>query len=455
MGSKLSGSPLKKRVLEAGAWAFGGHAASQLFRLASNLLMTRLLLPEMFGIMAVANLVIMGTSLLSDLGIKQNVVRSNRGSDPVFLGTAWTVQIGRGIVLSVFVLLVAAALALANESNLFPAGSAYAAPVLPQVIAMLSLAPLINGFQSIAVALANRNMAIRQLVRIKLFSQLISLLPMVAWAVHFRSIWALVVGALVAEFVNCVLSHSMLHGDRYRCQFDRSAFREIVTFGKWMLLSSVLGFFALKGDRILLAGFLDSKTMGLYAIATLIVLSTRGVIVAVVRTISLPALSEVIRNRPHELRRIYYEFRIVIDVVSGFALGCLFVSGHTIVNFLFSESFHGAGRMVEILSVSLLEARYVLASQCFVAFGKPKLLSHINLVRLISIYTLLPLAYHFAGLEGALWVAGGIGLLSVPMILYFKYTLGFLSLRKEFIILPPILLGYLAGQIINSLYSYL
>ena len=193
--------------------------------------------------------------------------------------------------------------------------------------------------------------------------------------------------------------------------------------------------------------------MGLYAIAILIVFSARGTIVGVVRTVSLPALSEIVRLRPHDLRRVYYEFRLPVDIVSGFFIGFLFVCGQNVINILYNESFHGAGVMVQILSISLLDSRYILANQCFVAFGKPQLRSHVMLVRLIVVYSLLPLAYGVWGLEGALWVAGGSGLFAVPLILYFKHKLGFLSLRKELLVIPPILFGYMAGLGFNASYE--
>jgi hypothetical protein len=60
---------LRQRVLKAGAWTLAGFGASQVIRFGSNLLMTRLLVPEMFGVMAVANVVMVGLSLFSDIGL--------------------------------------------------------------------------------------------------------------------------------------------------------------------------------------------------------------------------------------------------------------------------------------------------------------------------------------------------------------------------------------------------
>ena len=56
-------------------------------RLISNLILTRLLVPELFGLMALVNTFIQGLFLFSDVGIATSIIRSPRGDDPVFLNT--------------------------------------------------------------------------------------------------------------------------------------------------------------------------------------------------------------------------------------------------------------------------------------------------------------------------------------------------------------------------------
>ncbi len=73
--------------------------ASQGIRLGGNLIMARLLMPEMFGIMVIATTVSVVLHLLSDVGFRQNIIQSPRGNDPAFLNTVWTAQIIRGFIL--------------------------------------------------------------------------------------------------------------------------------------------------------------------------------------------------------------------------------------------------------------------------------------------------------------------------------------------------------------------
>ena len=116
--------------MRAGRWSLLGFAASQGIRLVSTLVMTRLLAPSMFGVMAVAVMVNVVASLLTDLGVRQNIVQSHRGNDPVFLNTAWTVQIIRGFIIWSLALLLSFALWLAGRLGYLSGDTVYALPIL-------------------------------------------------------------------------------------------------------------------------------------------------------------------------------------------------------------------------------------------------------------------------------------------------------------------------------------
>ena len=139
---------LRQRVLRAGGWSVAGFALSQVIRFGTNLVMTRLLAPEMFGVMTIAQMVMIGLMLFSDLGLRLNIIQSRRGSDPVFLNTAWVTQILVGCLLALGAILVASSLALANHLGLLPPESTYAAPTLPYVLAALGFERLMAGFES-------------------------------------------------------------------------------------------------------------------------------------------------------------------------------------------------------------------------------------------------------------------------------------------------------------------
>ena len=68
-------------------------------RLGSNLILTRLLVPEAFGTMALVNALVMGLTMFSDMGTGPAIQKCAHGDEPEFLDTVWSVQAIRGGVL--------------------------------------------------------------------------------------------------------------------------------------------------------------------------------------------------------------------------------------------------------------------------------------------------------------------------------------------------------------------
>jgi O-antigen/teichoic acid export membrane protein len=451
--NKQSGS-LRQRIFRAGIWTLGGYAAGQALRLGSNLIMTRLLAPEMFGIMALANVVMVGLALFSDIGIHQSIVRSQAGRTPAFLNTAWTIQILRGVILWLVALSIAGAFYLLGHLRWFPADSTYANPALPGVVAALSFTALIGGFVSTRQATANRDLALGRVTLVELGSQIVALLSMILWAMIDRSIWALVAGTLIGSFAKTFLSHTVLPGEKNRFHLDRQIAREILGFGKWIVLSSVLGFLALNSDRLMLGGMIDAGTLGLYSIAIFIVGALQDVLARLGANIAFPAFSEVVRERPAALREVYYKFRLPLDAAALVAMGLLMSSGHLLISLLYDHRYQAAGPMVEILCIGLFEVRYWLAGQCFIALGKPKLMVPGIVIRLIVIFCFLPVAFSLWGLKGALWVIGVNTLFSLPLTIFLKVKCGLWNIRRELMVLPLLPVGYFLGLLVSQMIGW-
>jgi len=437
---------LKTRVLHAGIWTLIGYGVSQALRLGSNLIMTRLLVPEMFGVMAIANIILYGLALFSDFGLGQSIIQSRRGEDPVFLNTAWVVQILRGAVLCVVAMLIALALYFAGMFHLLPEGSAYANDILPAVVLALSFSALISGFESNKLALARRKLELGRVTQIELVSQAMALCFMLGWAMLHRSVWALVAGALVSVLVRVILSHTLLSGPKNKMAWDRESFREIIGYGKWVFLSSILGFLLASGDRLMLGGLVDAKMLGLYSIAFLMVSSIQQVMGKLIDNISFPLLSEVIRDKPEQLLGKYYKLRTPIDIVLLLLTGILFFSGHVVIDMLYDGRYSSAGPMLEILSLALFETRFGVTGQYYMARGTPRLLIPLIGCRLVPLYIMLPIVFKFYGFNGALWVIATNSFFSIPLTYYYKKINGILDIKRELMVLPALLAGAIIGK---------
>ena len=192
---------LKRKVIQGSVLVMAGFAVSSALRLGGNLVLTRLLFPEAFGLMAIVQVVVVGVQLFSDMGIRGSIIYHERGEDSAFLNTAWTLQIMRGV----FLWLVIAAIT-------WPATTFYEKPELLVLLPVVGLSAIIDGLSSTALFTLIRRIDPARQVMLELGTTLISLCVMIAWAMIWRSIWALVAGALVMALTNAICSHLLIPG---------------------------------------------------------------------------------------------------------------------------------------------------------------------------------------------------------------------------------------------------
>jgi O-antigen/teichoic acid export membrane protein len=445
---------LKARVLNAGGWLFIMYGLNLTIRIGSNLLMTRLLLPEMFGVISMANIVLVGLAMFSDLGLKQCIVRSERGHDPAFLNTVWVVQILQGALLWLIALGISFLVWFADLIRAIPVDSAYSDPILPYVIGFLSSAVVIHGFASTKYHEASRTLRLGRVAQVEIISQIVGLLCMLAWVSIDRSIWALVAGGISSSIARTCLSHVWLPGPSNGWHWDSAAFREIVRFGKWMFLSSNLGFLVNNGDRLLLGGMVDSKLLGIYAIASLMFSAIEQVFGTVISEITFPALSEIARERRAELKTSYYRLQIIIASLTYASAGVLMGAGQAVITALYDPRYAQAGWMLRLLAVALLAVPWRSAILCFLALGMPKVFSIVLAIRMVTLFAAVPVGFHLFGLPGAL---GGIVLSHfsyLPAVIFYSAKSGLLDIRKELMMLPVAALGFAVGKLVEMAMGY-
>ena len=436
---------LRSRVLKASGWLVGGNISSQALRLFSNLILTRLLVPEAFGLVAAVNILYFALVMFSDLGVWQSVVKSDRGTQAKFLGTAWSVQLLRGILLCVVVLMIAAGFHLAGRAGYFQLGTVYSDPRLPPMIAVFSICALLQGLESMKLACAQRDLQVAYLARLEIGSQLLAMVVTLGLAVTTHSVWSLLIGTLVASAARTVLSHWYLPGPTAKPCWDQSSAKEIIGFGKWIFISSIIGFLAAHGEKLILGGSLNTESFGVFSIATTLMAAVMGVYGSLNAHVIFSTLSEALRTNAENAARVYVRVQQIADGFLGVMAGAIFMSGHWAVELLYDARYQDAGWMLQWLGLGLLAIRHQVLEQLMFAKGKPAWVSASNTARAISLALLIPVGFAVAGEKGA--IAGVVisQFSSWPIALWFKYRNGLLTFASERIWLPAFAFGLLAG----------
>jgi O-antigen/teichoic acid export membrane protein len=440
---------LKQRIFKASIWILISNFAGHGLRLVSNLILTRLLVPEMFGLMSIISAMLMGLFMLTDVGLKLNVIQSKR-SDMSYLNTVWTIGLIRGFVIWLLSLIGALALYFAQQYSWVPLDTVYADPMLPLVIPVFSLTVIIGAFEPTWTAIDGRNLKQGRLVRIGIISQVVGVVFMVIFAWYSRSIWALVLGSLVGPIVRSLIVNFYIKAERNQFHIDKHALREIFHFGKWLFLSSMIGFLANTSDQFMLGGLITPTQLGVYNIAAVLIVVVSQTVTSLVSSVAYPALSETIRDKPYDLQRIYYRFRIPFDLGALFLTGFIYISGSVIIKVLYDDRYLDAGWIIGILSFGLLAIRYQISSQCFMALGHTKIMTIQSLIRTISMFVFLPIGFKYYGLVGAIWASTLVNFSVFPLLIYYKKMHGIWDIKKELITLPMILVGMAVGWLFNQ-----
>ena len=423
-------SSLKHRAFKASGWAIGGFVFGQALRLGGNLIFTRLLFPEAFGLMAVVYVLHAALALLSDMGITLGIIRDTRNLEADCLNTSWTIQILRGCLIGSVMVLVALMLPVLSDKGWVSDGSVYAAPLLPKLMVVYSLAVIITGFESTKVAEARRKLVLGSVIKIDLLSQCVAMVVMIWSAWIYPSVWVLVTGAVVSSLVRCVLGHLWLPGVPNRFCWEPSFVRQISHFGIRITMLSSIGFIGANGDRLIMGNLVDSATLGIYSIAFLLSHTVYELFNSMMTPIVLPAFSEVLRQRPQDLSKLYFRIQGAADLFLFGAAAFLIVTGDAIVSHLYDGRYAGAGDMLKVLAFGLIGARYDIVSQYCIAKGVLRQLGIYNLCCSIAICTSLPLGFYLAGMKGALMAIALSQFAGWPVAMYYKAKYGLWDARR-------------------------
>lgn len=441
---------LKSRVILTAFWMLGSNVFSQFLRLLSNLLLTRLLAPAAFGLMATVSTIYFALSMFSDLGVWQSVIKSPKGEDTDFLGTAQTIEFLRGLLLAGLVLLTAVGIYTASQTGFFTAHTVYANARLPGMVAFVGACALLDGMVSMKLALAQRRLHGDRVAKLELASQLaaVSVTILTVWLTG--SVWGLLWGWLVSSATRVVLSYVYLPGVWCKPCWDVVSAHEIIHYGKWIFASSIIGFLADNGEKIIFGNYFSIGYFGIFSIATALLTAIAAIYSTLLGRVIFPSLSLAL-NDSLGIVRAYARAQQSADLFVGILAGGLLTAGQWVVWGLYDARYHDAGWMLQVLGMCMLGLRYQVVEQLMFAMNRPDLVTVNNVIRAVGLVVFIPIGFYLGQERGAIIAVVFAQFLTWPLCMYFKWKHGLFSFQSETWWLPAFTLGLLAGYVLTLL----
>lgn len=319
-----------------------GFGGGNFLRLLSNLILTRLLFPEAFGLMALVFVFLTGLQLFSDVGFDLSIIQNKRGTDPDFLNTVWSLQIIRGVILW----LGACALA-------YPAVLIYDEPLLGQLLPVVGLTAFIQGFSTTKVALANRNLQVGVQVMTDLASQLVTLIitVVIAWATG--SVWSLVAGSLFGITLKVITQHILLKGPSNRWHIERTAVWDLLGFGKYIFFASIAGFLVLQSDRAILGAYVSLADLGIFTVGYIFASLSIDLNRAIGAKVVFPLFSKFpTKGIPENREKVLKARRLTLFAIASIA-GALSLISIPMIDLLYDSRYHDAGAILALMGFTV------------------------------------------------------------------------------------------------------
>ncbi|MCZ3386630.1 MAG: oligosaccharide flippase family protein, partial [Actinomycetia bacterium] len=218
-------------------WSFLNNIVSRLGSMLASIVLARLLMPEDYGVFAVALVVLFAGLSMNELGVSLAVVRWADGIDRIAPTVASMALVWSAVLYAVC--FVSAPVI----------GGTLDAPDAVPLIRVLTVCIMIDALAAVPAALITRHFLQATRMRIDLISLVVGTALSISLALGGLGAWSMVWGFVVSNILSGLLTMAWAPR-RFRPGFDPQAARSLLAFGLPLAGSSMLLFFMLNVDYL-------------------------------------------------------------------------------------------------------------------------------------------------------------------------------------------------------------
>jgi O-antigen/teichoic acid export membrane protein len=399
-------------------------------RLASNVILARLLTPDAFALTAIVMIILTGLQMISDVGIAVLALREGE-MDEEREARLWTMQMVRGLGL-------AAVVCVLSE----PIAWLYDAPELGTVMRVLSLMPALQGAQGLYPVLAFARRDLLPFVAVELGGRVFGTVVSIAYALVSPTVWALVAGTLAQFVASAIVSHRMAGRVLPRLVFDWRFMAEQWQFARWIQLSSTFTFIGQQIDKALFPFLFGLNAFGLYTIGGAFAAIPQQITQRWNVSVFYPLAVEHMRDGPDACRRLcQVRFTMLLYAV---VLTLAMVAGAPMFfQFLYRPEYHQAAWFAQLTAAILFfDVAEGSLRNLLLADDSPKYEAPTVSVRIVVFLALAGLVY-WSGAGPAAYAVAYLGgnIASWIFVLGVDVRRGYLRAAPDLLLAVPLLVA--------------
>lgn len=398
---------LTNSALHAFKWSICAEVASKSIGPLVFLFLARILLPADFGVVAAATVVISFSQIFWDAGLAKALIHRQEYIDDAATAVLWF-----NLALSIAMLII-----LVLSANLI--SSFFHDQRIASVVRVLSVQLPLSALASVHTALFQKSLDFKKLFWIRLITTSAPALASIPLALAGAGYWALIAGTLTGQLAQTVTLW-LVSPWRPKFEFNRKLIAELLRFGRWAMLSALLGWFYGWMDAIIVGHYLGSHDMGLYRTGNTFVTMIFGLIFSPL----LPVLYSVFSRVQSDLPQMRESFLLVAKGIAVIALPIAFGTYALQVPLeraVFGSQWTGVSMVLGFMSLSHGFGWLVGANgEIYRASGRPSL----ETLPMLIMLTVYLMGYLFAvkqGFASFLFVRMLLSLCALPIHVWISW----------------------------------
>ena len=396
---------LEGRVVSSGFVTLGSQAAQTLLNLLSVMVLSRLLDPKDFGIVAMVATVMSLLQAFREFGLSRATIQREgithaQVSNLFWLNLAISVLIG---------LLLAAASPLVAWF--------YREPRLVPLTLVLAISFPLSGLAVQHTALLMRRMRFKALAWIQVTSLVAGVSTGIAMAWLDFGYWALAVMQLATAGATAVLTYIAVPW-LPQVPRRRSGTRPLIEFGSNLAAGSFVFSLARNFDGLAIGRYWGSDTLGLYSRGGALLTRPMDQVLSAAETVLVPMLSRM-QNQTQRYRSTFLQFYEAAALCSCLFTGVILALARPITLTALGPKWEEASLVFAGFTVSALcKPLAAAASWLFISQGRGRaMLISTSLISALSVLSVL-LGLPF-GPVGVAFAGSAVGLLILVPVLYY------------------------------------
>ncbi|MFC0250917.1 lipopolysaccharide biosynthesis protein [Massilia consociata] len=256
--------------------------------IVSTLILARILVPDDFGIVAMASVVVAFVDIIFDLGINVAIIQRKSPSQ-AYYDTAWTLRIIQASCVATL-LVIAAPFAADYYDDLR----------VTSAVQLMALSILILAFENVGIITFQKELNFIADAKFVLFKRLFGFCVTIILTLVLENYWGMILGALCGRLASTVRSY-WVHP--MRPSFCLQEFKEIFSISQWVLVKNVSQYLDRNLHLIVVGGIARTSVTGGYTLANEISDIPGTDLLAPINRVLFPAFARA-RDNMRELTRL-------------------------------------------------------------------------------------------------------------------------------------------------------